>query len=378
MLEWLNILLWISVFIWTLLSIQGLLNWLLVPNVAKRAIREPARWPKISFVVPARDEERGIEKAVTSFCSQDYPDYEVIVVDDRSTDDTPNILARLQKQYPNLRVVQGQEPADGWFGKPNALFAGQKHITGEWVLMVDADTRFAPDTLKRGVAYALETDAGMCVVRSQLASAGFLEAVLMSAVNFFFFVATPLFLVSRTKSTLFATGSPAFNLMRKDAFDACNGFECLKDEVLDDVAMGFWIKSKGYKVATAYAGDLIYVRMYTSAAETVQGFTKNTFPTIRNQWWLFPLFFIVGAIMSILPYVGLATGLVNGVWITPALISLGLMHAVFAGLAFRFAEPWYITFTNPIREIGWWYIFMRSFIVYQRKGVVWRNRSYAA
>ncbi len=378
MADWLTILLWIGAGLWTLLMMQGLLNWLLIPNIAKRPIREPKRWPRISFVVPARDEALGIERAVTSFCTQDYPDYEVIVVDDRSTDDTPNILARLQKTHSNLRVVQGQEPAPGWFGKPNALFAGQKHITGDWVLMVDADTRYASDTLKRGVAYALETDAGMCVVRSQLASGGFPEAVLMSAVNFFFFVATPLYLVSRTKSTLFSTGSPAFNLMRKDAFDACGGFECLKDEVLDDVAMGYWIKSKGFKIATAYAGDLVYVRMYTSAAETVQGFTKNTFPTIRNFPWLLPLFFVVGAILGVLPYVGLGIGLFNGIWSTPALLSLGMMHAIFAGQAIRFAEPWYITFTNPIREIGWWYIFARSFIVYRRKGVVWRNRSYAA
>jgi glycosyltransferase involved in cell wall biosynthesis len=348
-----------------------------VRDISKVSVSQLREWPLVSFVVPARNEEAGIERAVRSFCTQDYPALEVIVVNDRSTDGTGQVLAELQKEFPNLVVVDGQDPPAGWLGKPNALELGRAHAKGDWILMTDADAVHAPDLLRRAMSYALGESAGMLVIRPRHVTEGFFEAVLMCGVNFFFFVATPLFLVRYSRSPLFATGSPVFNLIRRDALEACGGFACLKHAVVDDLEIGFQVKRAGYRVAVAFAGASIGHRMYRGARETVRGFGKTTFPTIRKASWLLLLYWIVAVVTSFLPYFGFVDGLAHGRIIIPAAISLAAMHLIFAGIAWRYGEPWYITFLNPLRELGWLWIFTRSLVVYCRKGLVWRGRSYS-
>lgn len=373
----LDILLWAGAILWALFLLMGILNALLVPNISKLKTPEPCEWPFVSILVPARNEESGIRKAVTSFCTQDYPAFEVIVVNDRSTDRTGQILAELQAQFSNLSVIDGTDPPAGWLGKPNALETARSHAKGEWFLMTDADAVHASALLRRGVAYALRENLGMLVVRPRHVTEGILEAVLMSGVNFFFFVATPLFLVRHSRCAWFATGSPVFNLFRRDALEACGGFACLKQAVVDDLEIGFHIKRMGYPVGVAFAGESIGHRMYRGARQTVQGFGKTTFPTIRKTPWILPLYFALAVVVSFLPYYGFIQGLCAGRIDVPAMASLALMHACFAGIAWRYGEPWYITFLNPLRELGWLCIFARSYVLYRRSGLVWRGRHYA-
>lgn len=378
MVQALNILLWAGAIIWLILLIQGVLNAILVPDLGNARAPEPTRWPLVSYLVPARNEEAGIRRALSSFCKQDYPAFEVVVVNDRSTDRTGPILDELRREFANLTVVDGVDPPTGWLGKPNALQEGLRHARGEWILMTDADAIHAPDSLRRAIAYGVADQAGMVIVRPRHVNGGVMEAILMSGVNFFFFVATPMFLVRYSQSPLFATGSPVFNLIRRDALAACGDFACLRQAVVDDLEIGFCIKRAGHRLLVAFAGDRIDHRMYQGARETIKGFGKTTYPTIRHAPWLLPMYFVMGSTLSLLPYCGLVFGLLNGYVHLPAAISLVLMHLIFAGIAWRYREPWYITFCNPLRELGWLWIFTRSFVVYCRKGLVWRGRSYPA
>jgi hypothetical protein len=152
----------------------------------------------------------------------------------------------------------------------------------------------------------------------------------------------------------------------------------LKQAVVDDLEIGFRVKQAGYRLTVAFAGRLINHRMYRGARQTIVGFGKTTYPTIRKAAWLLPAYLLLGLTASILPYIGFAAGISRGYLDMPAAISLILMHVVFAGIAWRYAEPWYITFLNPLREIGWFWIFTRSYILYRRKGLVWRGRTYAS
>ncbi|MGB2987098.1 MAG: glycosyltransferase [Phycisphaerae bacterium] len=372
----LTVLLWISVGLWTLFFIQMVVNWVLVRDLRKLNAPSPEKWPFVSIVVPARDEERSVHRAVSSFCRQDYEGFEVIVVDDQSTDRTPQILHGLQSRYPNLTVITGTGPPDGWHGKPNALETGRRAAKGDWLLFVDADVVYAPGLLRRAIAYALEQDVGMLVLMPRFATGQVLETVMMSTLYLVVFACFPLFLVARSRNKWFAVGNGVFNLVRRDALQACGAFESLKGAVLDDVGLGYKVRQAGHGIAVGLAGPLVYIRMYHGTRELVRGFTKNAFPMSRNRPWLVAVPFLLGTILSLLPYIGLIAGMTHGFISIPAMIALILMHLVTVGLAIRFHQPWYVTFLNPLREVCWWGVLLRSFIAYHRHGIVWRGRRY--
>ena len=373
----LEMLLWVSAGLWVLFLIQTVVNWLLIPDLRKVKPRPPDRWPFVSIVVPARDEERGIREAVTSFCRQDYERFEVIVVDDRSSDRTPRILQELQGQHPNLTVIEGCDPPDGWLGKPNALEIGRKAAKGEWLLFVDADVVYGPDVLSRAIAFAMEQDLGMLMTFPLVETGGGLESVIMSSLHITVFSCLPVYMIARSKSPWFAAGGGAFNLVRRDALEACRAFESLKNTVVDDVGLGFRVKKAGHRLDVAYAGPSVRIRMYHGAREAVEGFTKNVYPMLRRFHPLLAVApVIVGMFVSLLPYVGFVAALTRGVVSIPATVALALMHVVFASLVIRFRLPWYVMFANPVREICWWVIIVRSLIVYHHKGIVWRGRQY--
>ena len=165
-------------------------------------------------------------------------------------------------------------------------------------------------------------------------------------------------------------------MVHRDNLIAFGASESIEDAVVDDVALGYKVKAAGCRLAGAMAGSLIRIRMYHSASETVEGFTKNIYPLARQLPWLLPIPFVGGLLLTILPYYVFFAGLLAGCISVPAATSLILMHMVFACISFFFEQPWYIAFLNPLREIGWWWIMMRSLVVYHRKGIVWRGRSY--
>ncbi|MCP4594209.1 MAG: glycosyltransferase [bacterium] len=370
--------LWVGAGLWMVFLVLFVVNWLAIPELSRVPGSPPAHWPHVSIVVPARDEADGIRRAVSSFCRQDYPSFEVIVVDDRSTDATPQILAELKEQFQNLKVVPGSDPPEGWLGKPFALQLGSQHARGDWLLFVDADIEYAPDLLRRALPYVLERDVGMLFLFPRLLTGEWLEAVIMSTLYLGPFAIFPTFLISRTRSGLLALGGGMFNLVRRDAFEASGAFESLRNAVVDDVGMGRVVKQAGFKQAVALAGPLIRVRMYAGARATIDGFSKNAYPMFRRHWWLLPIPLSLGLVVSVVPYVGLTAGIIAGTLSTPAMISLGCMHVILAGLAWRLRQPWYVALLNPVRELCWWWILLRSAVRYFRYGLLWRGRSYGS
>ena len=371
-----DILLWLGAVLWILLFLQLIVNRALARDLSRTQFKAVKNPPLVSIVVPARNEERSIREAVASFCTQDYPLFEVLVVDDRSTDATPQILAELRRRFANLKVIDGREPPAGWLGKPNALEIGRKEAKGQWLLFVDADVVYAPALLSRAVAQVVREKADMLFLAPNFTTKGVMEAVLMSTIYLVGAAAFPAYLATHSKSKLFAAGGGVFNLVRRDALTVCGAFESIKDAVVDDVALGYKVKAAGCRLAGAMAGSLIRIRMYHSASETVEGFTKNIYPLARQLPWLLPIPFVSGLVLTLLPYYSFFGGLLAGVISVPAATSLIFMHMVFGCISLFFQQPWYIAFLNPLREVGWWWIMLRSMFVYHRRGIVWRGRSY--
>ena len=372
----LTFLLWVSAILWACFFLQLLFNRMVFGNLLKIKIREPAAWPFISIVVPARDEEEHIRESVTSYCAQEYPSYEVIVVNDRSTDGTPEILDELKKSFAHLKVVQSDDPPAGWLGKLNALETGRLAAKGEWLLFADADALYRPELLKKSVAFVMEQKADMLFLAPRFRTRGVMEAALINNLYFLGVAIYPMALVTRTRWKPFAAGAGVFNLVKREALERCGAFASMKNWVVDDLGLGYKIKGSGGRLAGAFSDDLIQIRIYEGAQAAIRGFTKNTYPLLHTLPWFLPVLFPTGALISLLPYAGFFLGLLRGSFSVAAALALLLMHLTFATLALFFRQPWHIIFTNPLRELGWWWILLRSAYVYKTRGIVWRGRTY--
>ncbi len=371
-----DILIWFSVAIWSVLLITWIINTVLVGKLGRMNLSEPEKWPSVSIIVPARNEERSIEMAVSSYCEQDYPDFEVIVVNDCSTDATGNILDKLSQKYKHLKVIDGREPPEGWLGKPNALEIGKLKAKGKWLLFVDADVHYSPDLLKKAVCYAEKEKAGMLFLLPRFITKGIIEPAVLSTLALVAFGVAPLFLVPRTKWKFLACGGGVFNMVRRDVIENIKAFDCIKDAVIDDVGLGYAVKKAGYKLAVARAIDMITIRMYYGAKETLKGFTKNIYPQARKFPFLIFLPFIIGFIFCFMPYIALFHGFMNSQIYINAVVALTLMHIVYAMLVLTFRQPWFIVFVCPLSELLWWWMLIKSVWMFKRKGLVWRGRNY--
>ena len=230
--------------------------------------------PGVSIIVPARNEERDVAAAVGTQLAQDYPDFEVIVVNDGSTDRTGEILESLARENPRLRVLAGIDPPPGWLGKPHALWLGSRAAGGEILLFADADVRYDRRCLKEAVSFLQERRVDLLALLPRMEAKGFWENVLMPYVLGAFFLG-PGFLANSDRVRWMAAGGGAGNLIRRTAYEAIGGHEALRASVVDDVALAFRVKRCGLRVRSVRAEDRISVRMYRGFREVWNGFTKN-------------------------------------------------------------------------------------------------------
>ena len=249
-------------------------GWLRVPVVA-----ELPDAPSLSVIVPARNEERTIERCVRSLLAQTLPDYELIVVDDRSDDDTPAILARLAAESARLRVVRGEPLPDGWVGKPWALEQGARHARGAWLLFTDADSWHAPAACTSALAFvrARGVDALTIATYQELGSWGE-RAVLPTILGMVIVVSGSMAQLNDPADTRHALANGQYILVARAAYDALGGHAALRGEIVEDVAFARRLKADGrFRLLLAGGEDLVRVRMYHSLRGVWDGFTKNVY-----------------------------------------------------------------------------------------------------
>ncbi len=277
------------------------LNFAFTPRLSRQRLR-PVRAPRVSIVIPARDEERDIERTVRSHLTQDYSDFEVIVVEDRSSDRTGKILAALAREDARLTVVAGSEPPAGWLGKPHALDLGARAATGDLLLFADADVVYEPRTLREAVALLEERRLDFLAFLPRMEAEGFWESVLMPYVLGAYFGGIG-FLANVDRPRWVAAGGGAGNVIRRSAYEALGGHAALKDSVIDDVHLALKAKRAGLRARAVRAEDRVSVRMYHGLAGVVNGFTKNMVYTLNG---------LLGVVLLIL------TAAVTVLWVAPA------------------------------------------------------------
>lgn len=234
------------------------------------------RAPALSVIVAARNEQRHIEEALQSLLVQDYPALEIVVVNDRSTDRTGEILDVLCARFPRLRVVSVEELPPGWLGKNHALALGARRASGDYLLFTDADVVMEPTALRRAMRFML--DAGL----DNLAATPAIpmrEPLLKIAVTAFFFL-----FAGRTRpwkarhpSPRWSAGIGAFNLVRRSVYEAVGGHAAIALRPDDDYRFGRLIKERGFRQDILLAREMLSVEWYASTREMIAGLRKNLF-----------------------------------------------------------------------------------------------------
>ncbi len=303
---------------------------------ARRHTVLPDAAPLISVLVPARNESRTIAACIESLARQDYPHYEVIALDDQSTDDTGAQLDAIAAREARVRVIHGTEsPPPGWNGKSYAAHRLAQQARGEWLLFTDADTVHAPESVRRGIAQAAALRADLLSAFPQQVTQTWAERLMVSfIVDFLPLVGLDLERIARGRAQRVAANGQ-YLLVRADCYRAAGGHAAIAAELVDDFALANRLAEQGCIVALVSGVGMLRCRMYSSAHEVWQGFSKNLMlglstATGPRAAWQAPAFAFAYAAIFVLPLVGLlrrghrAVSAITLLWLTLLRAGVGI------------------------------------------------------
>ena len=323
------------------------------PVLSRATIPDAPPAGRVSILVPGKDEETNIGAALETLIAQDYPDIEIIMIDDRSRDRTAAIVRELAASDPRLRLVQVKELPPGWFGKPHAMQTGAAQATGEWLLFVDADCRQAPHSVRAAVNFLSSRSGDMLSLWPVLEMHGFWEnAVQPVAGSVLVAWFRPSWVNDPKRRAAFANGQ--YILIRRSVFEALGGFEAVRNEVVEDIALARVVKQRGYRLWNAIGTDLFTTRMYDSLRAMYKGWTRIYSGGFRTPGFLAAVILLT-ILFTILPFAALvasAAALTAGAGspLVTAMLALAVATSVAIFITMRRyfllgrANPWYLFF----------------------------------
>lgn len=334
----------------------------------------PAKWPAVSMIIPARDEGPKIEAALRSVLALDYPDLEIIAIDDRSRDETGRIMDKLAAEDPRLRVTHVTELPDGWLGKNHALHAGAQAARGEYILFTDGDIHFGRDTILRAVKYLEATRADHLCIPPNMIRGTYAEDSLIAFFILMFLLGTQPWLIP-TRFRYAYAGVGAFNMVRKSSYESFGGHVPIRLDVLDDVKLGKIVKANGMRQEILNADDRVLVKWQDSAWHVITGLEKNAFATM--DYSVVKLFFVslMTLLVCLAPYLGLLLIPSAAAWGYVATVVF--MTTMYTVLAVKSGCSPLVAPALPLACLGLLFAFWRSAVITLRQGGVrWRDTFY--
>jgi chlorobactene glucosyltransferase len=353
-----------------------LLNYFTIPRLGDCARAQDS--PLVSILVPARNEERNIRACVESLLSQDFPAFEILVLDDHSTDGTRLILEEISRRESRLQVIEGQALPDGWLGKHWANHQLSRRASGQLLLFTDADTRHRPNTLRDSVSSLLAWGADLITAfpRQEMVTWG--ERLTVPILSFSVLCFFPVLLARSLRVPALSVTIGQFMLFRRQAFEAIGGYEAVRGEVVDDVVLGRNIVRHGLDWQLLDGTRHISCRMYTDFATAWEGFTKNLFALFDYRILLYVIGWAWICVSFLLPLVVLLFPAARqsltfpipmaGIAVFEALVTFALAYH-------RFRFPAYLVLLYPLHILVFTLLAMHSlFVTLSRRGS-WKGRS---
>lgn len=338
--------------------------------------------PKFSICVPARNEERMIAQCVESLCNQDYPLFEVIVLDDNSTDGTPLILEQLRKKYPNtLITIVGKPLEKGWIGKPFACHQLSQVATGDILLFTDADTIHVPEMLTSAVSFADERNADFFSMIPFEVMGTWGEKLVLPLIHYLYFAYLPNKWITDKKAVKYSAANGQFMFFRKETYHAIGGHTAVRNNLVEDVFLAKEVKKSGRRILLANGCNIVSCRMYENFREVFNGFSKNFFAGMSFSLPMMVLFQAHFLVLFVLPFVFVLFSIIRQDF-SVEFFYLPLLHYSLATIirlliTLRFKMPLLQAFLHPfavfigmaigINSVRW---------AYSSIGSQWKGRTY--
>ena len=349
----------------------------------------PGRFPRVSILLAARNEQEMLPATLDSLLKLDYPDFEIILVNDDSSDRTGAIADQWAERHGargKLRVIHNRRLPPGWRGKVHAMNLAAQAATGEWILATDADVVFHPSLLRQAVTLALRKNVQFLSLTPEVEMQSWAEKVVLPAFGLLLFMLFPLRLVNNPRSSR-AMAAGAFLLMRHDDLKALGGYARLRDTLIEDLRMAELFKRNGRRTYLGVSRGVFYTRMYENWREVFEGLARSAWEGAGCSLGKVLAGVVAGSVLAVLPWISLAALLLaHGFAATPFIYDPAIWAAAAASAAsiviycpvvfFAGISPLY-TFTLPLASIFYSTVSVVSaFRSLTGPGLRWKGRSY--
>ncbi|RXK80961.1 glycosyltransferase [Filimonas effusa] len=360
---------------WIIVSLYLLINARTIQSIKQILPVEPRRAPSVDIIIAVRNEEADLANALQSLCRLSYPNYRILIVNDRSTDNTGNILTQFAAHDPRITVHTITTLPAGWLGKNHALYTGAGRSQADWILFTDADVIYHPETLSRAMNFVLTRGIDNVAVLPEITS----RSGLFKAINASFRMILETKLrpwKARDKQSKASIGIGAFSLLRRSAYISTGTHERIRLRPDDDLKLAEQVKHGGYKQDVLYGEEMLSLEWYTSVKQFIDGLMKNMFSAFNyNLPWAM-LNALAVLLVMVLP--------------VPVLLLSGQWYYMIMAAAILGAQWMAFTF-HPGLKARWWYAlaipyagFIIAYIVARSawlntkyKGIYWRDSFYS-
>ena len=362
---------------WLALLIQGIEQAKQPPFLPED--QDPVSIPKVSILVPARNESRILSHTLESILNLDYPDFEVLVIDDHSEDNTFGIASGFAARDPRVRVIKSAELPPGWRGKAWALHHAALLAQGTWLLFTDADVSNHPKTLRCALALAQREKLDMLSVIPHMECPNFWDRIMLPSFAAILNIVRPVH-KSNDPSSPVALAPGGFLLIKAMIFKYVGGYEQIHLALAEDLKLAELFKRSGYRIRTVFCrSKWVRTRMYESFRGIWEGLSRHAFEGAGFNPVRIVAAAIAGNLCIVVPWITLAIGLTLHHW-TLALLSVFpvlFMMIMQTFLNYKWEVPLYYFFSFPLATIIYSFIMMNSmWSHYFRGGVLWKGRRY--
>jgi chlorobactene glucosyltransferase len=341
---------------------------------------QPRDFPTVSILVPARNEENSIQACVQSLLDQDYPAYEVIVLDDQSSDGTQAILEQIAYSQPRLKLHTGSIPPEGFAGKNWACTQLAQHSLGDLLLFTDADTIYKPQALRLIVSAMLDEEAVLMTGYPQQWVGSWGERLLVPFFSWAMLSFIPLWLAYRLRWPVLSSAVGQMMLFKRGAYQKIGGHASLDSAFVDDLTLTRRIKAAGLRWRVMNVSDLITCRMYQNSREAYDGFARNLFAAFDFHLLAYLFVYLWLAVLFLWPLVALAAWACgHGDAFQPGelLVCIALSLLVWIIPYFEIRVPFALGFIYPVTILANEVVAFRSLILSLTGRLSWKGRPLA-